>query len=163
MSDEFYLNCLDLCLSYSRELEVCLSETGRSRAVDDLENRSQEGVELMDLDGTIEEAKMRNAIRSVCDALKDAIDSAVAQEQDFTMLREAHLRGRRRGCEDAEGGPSLRSRDDETGTGGLHRIRATRVEIDPCLGGGSVTRPGASRICCQRYIVHGKARCLCSA
>ena len=92
MSDEFYLNCLDLCLSYSRELEVCLSETGRSRAVDDLENRSQEGVELMDLDGTIEEAKMRNAIRSVCDALKDSIDSAVAQEQDFTMLRE-HIFG----------------------------------------------------------------------
>lgn len=92
MSDEYYLNCLGLCLSHSTELCLCFAETGGGRAVEEVGDRAREGLEEMEANTEIEESEMWKHIRVVCEATERALADAIAKEQDYRALRE-HIFG----------------------------------------------------------------------
>ena len=92
MSNEYYANCLDLCIHSSEELEVCLAEAGRGRAVEVLEERTREGLDVMEVIGEVEEARIWMHIRRVCEAVASVLEEAITQTPEFAALR-GHILG----------------------------------------------------------------------
>ena len=89
MSDEYLLNCLSICESFSTELDLCFTETGRGEAVELMEKRAREGVEGMESNPEMERRLVFEHIRGVCEAARGAVEEAVRKEQDFRALGES--------------------------------------------------------------------------